>query len=83
MTSHHVGDEKAVSNHAVEGSTAVKRVAYEFLHVLRQFPACAQNIPGTILEDAAQPLVVRFAEFELRPQDIWLQPECPINDVER
>ena len=60
-------DEKTVRHHIVEGDTAVKRVVYEPSYVFCQLPACAYGVLRTILKDAAQPVMVRFAEFQLGP----------------
>ena len=65
----------------VEGDTAVKRIAYESSHVFCQLPACAYGVPCAILEDAAQPVTVRFAEFQLGPGNMLWKSERPIDDV--
>jgi len=81
VVNHHIYDEETVCFYAVDGGVSVKRVMYEPSHVLCQLPACAYDVPCAILEDVAQPVTVRFAEFEVRPRNRRLEPKRPIDNV--
>ena len=85
MTCNHIDNEETVRDDPSR-RTATQRLNHEPSHIIRQLPPHVRSIPvqGTpcaIFKDMAQPAVVRFAELELRPGDLGLDIECPINNV--